>query len=138
MKIKYSRNSLDLKILDMTISSHIISFLFLLISGHLWITQENQNGLIQSRRISCNWGKNFPIISKRKDFQSQLKKLLISLITGEPVSVIFGDHEDLYISYLFCFSFVIDTAKPVCLDLVNSNIYSCILTLLKLKLQRLF
>ena len=43
------------------------------------------------------------------------------------------DHEDLYISSsLFYFNFVIDDAKQTCLDCVNSNIYSCILSLLKL------
>ena len=45
----------------------------------------------------------------------------------------FGDHEDLYISSsLFYFSFVIDNAKSTSLDCENSNIYSCILSLLKL------
>ena len=45
----------------------------------------------------------------------------------------FGDHEDLYItSSLFYLSFVIDNAKPTSLDCENSNIYSCILQLLKL------
>ena len=33
---------------------------------------------------------------------------------------------------LFYFSFVIDNAKPACLDCVNSNIYSSILSFLKL------
>ena len=38
----------------------------------------------------------------------------------------FGDHEDLYIcSYLF------NNAKTTSFDCVNSNIYSCILSLLK-------
>ena len=41
--------------------------------------------------------------------------------------------EDLHISSsLFYYRFVIDTAKPTSLVCVNSNIYSCILPLLKL------
>ena len=35
-----------LKIIGVAISSHIISFRFLPISRHFWITQENQNQLI--------------------------------------------------------------------------------------------
>ena len=60
------------------------------------------------------------------------------VLTDEPMSALclqhyFGDHENLYISSsFFYFSFVIDNAKPTCLDCVNSNIYSFILSLLKL------
>ena len=50
----------------------------------------------------------------------------------------FGDHKNLCISSLFCFSFVIDNAKPTYLDCVNSNIYSCILSLLKVTQVILF
>ena len=46
------------KIIGVAISSHIISFRFFPISRHFRITQENQNQLIRSRKISCNWGKN--------------------------------------------------------------------------------
>ena len=61
----------------------------------------------------------------------------VMLITGEPVSATisiahFGDYEDLYPSSSFYLSFVTDYAKPTCLDYINSNIYSCILSLLKL------
>ena len=72
----------------MAIGGHIISFRFLPISGHLRATQENQNQLIQSKRISCNWGKRFSVISKGKVFRADRKKILISLITGEPVSAV--------------------------------------------------
>ena len=95
-------------------------------------------GRFEAEELAVTGEKFFPLYQKGKIFRANWKTILISLITGEPVSVIFGDHEDLYISYLFCFSFAIDNAKPTCLDLVNSNIYSCILSLLKLKLQRLF
>ena len=67
-EIKYSRIRQTLKIIDAAISSPIISFWFLSIFGHFQITQENQNHLIQSRKISCNWGKLFFLdYLKRKD-----------------------------------------------------------------------
>ena len=44
-----------LKIVGVVISSHIISFRFLPISGLLQITQVNQNHLIQSRRNIFTW-----------------------------------------------------------------------------------
>ena len=126
-----------LKILDVTISSHIISFWFLLISGHLQATQKSQNWLIQSRKVSCNWGKEiYLIISKGKIFRANQNKCF-AVITGELVSALclqqyFGDHKDLFISSsLFYFSFVIDNAKPT--SLYCMNIYSCILSLLKLQ-----
>ena len=67
-EIKYSRIRQTLKIIDAAISNPIISFWFLSIFGHFQITQENQNHLIQSRKISCNWGKIFFLdYLKRKD-----------------------------------------------------------------------
>ena len=65
-----------LKIPGVTIRSHIISFRFLPISGHFWATQKNQNWLIWSRKISCNWGNFFffSIISKGKIFRADPKK----------------------------------------------------------------
>ena len=60
-----------LKILGVAICSHIIYFRFLSISGHLWVTQENQNWLNRSRRISCNWRKKFSSISKGKIFRAE-------------------------------------------------------------------
>ena len=41
-----------------------------------------------------------------------------------------GHHGTLY--FFFCFSVVIDNAKPICLDCVDCNVCSCILLLLKL------
>ena len=126
-----------LKILDLTISSHIISLQFLPISGHFRATQKNQNRSIRSRKISCNWGKKFySVISKGKIFRADRKKSF-AVIVGEPVSALFlqhyfVDHEGLFISSsLFYFSFVIDNGKPTYLDCVN--IYSCIVSLLKLQ-----
>ena len=59
-EIKYSRNSSDLENCWYGHQQpYIISFRFLPISRHFRITQENQNQLIQRRKISCNWGKNF-------------------------------------------------------------------------------
>ena len=37
----------------------------------------------------------------------------------------------IFLLLIYFFSFVIDNAKPACLDCVNSNIYSCILWFLK-------
>ena len=129
-----------LKILCVTISSHIISFRFLSIFENLRATQKSQNRLIWSRKISCNWGKkNFFDYLKRKKFLEPIAKNPYTVvITGEPMSALclrhyFGYHENLYISCsFFYFSFVINNAKPTCFDCVNSNIYSCILSLLKL------
>ena len=64
--IKYSRSLPDPDFFSVTISSHIISFRFLPISGHLQITQEIQNWSIRSRRISCHWGKFFRLCQKER------------------------------------------------------------------------
>ena len=61
-----------------TISSHIISFSFLSLSGHLWTNQENQNWLTQNRRISCIWGENF---------RSSQKERFVGLIGKSPYIV---------------------------------------------------
>ena len=68
-EIKYSRNSLDLENCWYGHQQpYIISFRFLQISGHFRITQENQNQLIQRRKISCNWAKKiFLDYLNRKD-----------------------------------------------------------------------
>ena len=59
---------------------------FFPISGHFPITQENENQLIRSRKITCNWEKMFFLdYLKTKDFYSWSKKILISLITGKLV-----------------------------------------------------
>ena len=66
----------------MAVSSYIISFWFLSISGHFQITQENQNQFIESRKISCNWENIcFSQLSKKKRLLDRWKKILISLIT---------------------------------------------------------
>ena len=59
----------------------ILSVLILQISRHFQTTQENQTRLIQRRKISCNWEKKFFRLSQKikKSFQSQSKKILISL-----------------------------------------------------------
>ena len=85
---------------------------------------------------SCNW-RIFLIISKGKIFRADQKRnpyIVNNWRAGVSKYTIhyFGDHKDFYISSLFYFSFVIDNAKPTCLDCVNSNIYSCLLSLLKL------
>ena len=66
-----------LKILCRAISSHIIFFWFLLISGHFQTTQKKQNWLIWSRKISCSCvvGGFFDYL-KRKSFWSRSKKTL--------------------------------------------------------------
>ena len=71
----------------------------------------------------------FFIISKR-----DRKKIFMSLITCELVSATIAlfRWSRGFIYFLIYFSFVIDNAKPTWLDCVNSNIYSSILSLLKL------
>ena len=71
-------------------------------------------------------GRKKLIISKGKVFRADRKKLQQLYLQHY-----FGDHKDLYISSLFYFNFVIDNAKPTYLDGVNSNICSCIFSLLK-------
>ena len=120
-----------MEIFVVTISSHIISFCFLPIFAQL---RKTKIGRFKAEELAVTGKKIFDYL-KRKDFWSRSKKIPILLITAEPVSCLqryFGDHEDLYISFLFHFSLVTDNAKPACLDCVNSNIYSCILSLLKL------
>ena len=74
-----------MKILVVAISSHIISFQFLSVSGYFRATQEDQNRSIRSRRLAVT-GEKISDYLKRKDFFSLSKKTRISLITGEPVS----------------------------------------------------
>ena len=77
-----------LKMMGVASSSHTISFWFLSISRHFRITQENQNQLIQNRKISCNWEKKiFSQLSQKKRFLEPMEKILISLIAGETVPV---------------------------------------------------
>ena len=127
----------SMKVLVVAISSNIISFRFLPISGHLWTIEENQSWSIRSRRSSCNWGKKFSIISKGKIFRADRKKsvyryLLVSQCQQLCLWHYFDVNKDLYIFSLFYFSFITDNAKPTGLDCVSSNICSCILSLLKL------
>ena len=65
-----------LKIVGVVISSHIISFRFLPISGLLQITQVKQNYLIQSRKNIFTWRKVFFSISLRNIFRAIRKKSL--------------------------------------------------------------
>ena len=78
-----------LKILGVTISSHIISFRFLPISGHFWATQKNQNRLIWSRKINRNWGNFFFFrLSRKERFLEPIKKNPhIVVITGEQMYI---------------------------------------------------
>ena len=91
-KIKYSRSSPDPNFLGVTIRSHIISFRSFQFSRHLWATQENQNPSIQSRKISCNWAKNFRL-SQKERFLHPIEK------SSYVYSTILGDDKDLYISW---------------------------------------
>ena len=76
----------NLKILGVTISSHIISFRFLSISGQFQATQKNQNW---SRKTSCNWGKNFIRLFQKERFLEPIEKKSFVVITGEPQSALF-------------------------------------------------
>ena len=135
-KIKYSRSSLDPDFLGLTITSHVIYFRFLLFSIRFRATQENQNRSIQSKRISCNRGENF-LLSQMERFLEPIEKspYIVNYLwagVGSYVYSIILVITKIYIpSSLFHFSFVIE-AEPTFLDCMNSNIYSCILSLLKL------
>ena len=84
-KIKYSRSLSDP---ENYWCGHQQPYNFFPTSRHFPINQENKNQLIQSRKISCNWEKIFfCIISRGKIFTADQKKILISLITCEPVHV---------------------------------------------------
>ena len=89
------------------------------------------------------------IISIGKVLKADLKKSFFVINTGEPVSATMSitlfwlSRRYIYIYiyiyiyvyiyfFLFYFIIVIDDVKPTYLDSVNSNIYSCILSLLKL------
>ena len=100
------------------------------ISGHFWTTQKKQSRSIRSRKISCNWEKNFlSIISEAKIFRANQKKILILLkfLVSRCQHYVYSTskHEDLYIfSSLFYFSFVINNVQPICLDCLNNYIYT--------------
>ena len=128
---------LILKILGVAISSYIIYIRFLPISGHFQTTRG-----IKISRFTAVIGEdfNYYYCLKRKDFYSRSKKILIplQLLVSRCQHLCqkhyFYDHKDLYISSsLFYFSFVIinTKTKTTCLNCVNGNIYSYILSLLK-------
>ena len=135
-KIKYFRSFPDPDFLGVTISSRVIYFRFLPFSRHLRTTKENQNWSIWSRRISCNWGEKFRL-SQKERFLEPIEKspyivnYLWAGISSYVYSIILVITKFYTSSSLFHFSFVIE-AKAALLDCVNSNIYSCILSLLKL------
>ena len=118
------------------IINHAICFRFLPISRHLCITQANQNWSIQKTRIGCNWRENFRL-SQKERFLQQIQKVLRLIIACELVSttisiaLFWQSQRFIYFLFFFYLSFVIQ-AKPTFLDCVNSNIFSCILSLLKL------
>ena len=107
-----------LKIIGVANSSHIILFRFLPISGHY------------------NWRKKFvSIISKGKIFRAYNKNPYIVNYWWTGVSNYFYS-TILVITKIYIFLHLYFTsvyAKPTCLDCVHSNIYSCILSLLKLQ-----
>ena len=120
------------------ISSHIIFFFFANFQT-LPDNSEKPNQSIQSRKISFNWENFFVWLSQKERFLEPMEKNpYIFNYCGVGVSnyvsiAPFCDHEGLYFaSSLFYFSFAIDNAKAICLDCLNSNIYSCMFSLLKL------
>ena len=99
----------------------------------------------QLRKTKIGWFEAELAVTGEKLFRLSQKERFLEPIKKNPYIVnywwagvrnyvwhYFGDHEDLYISSLFYFTFVIDNAKLTCFDCVNSNIYSCILSFLKL------
>ena len=91
---------------------------------------------IQSRTVSSTYGGSFDHL-KRKSYKSWSKNPYFVINTGQPVSatksitLCWWSRRFIYF-FLFYFSIVIDNAKPTYFDSVNSNIYSFILSLLKL------
>ena len=76
-----------LKIFGVAISSHVISFWFLLISGNFQATQVNQSRFIWSWKVSCNWEKTVFWLSQKERFLEPIEKnSYFVIITGEPVS----------------------------------------------------
>ena len=69
--MKYSRSSLDP---GDSCCNHQQPYNFLSFFADFRTTQENQNQSIRSRKISCNWGKRFSIISKGKILRADRKK----------------------------------------------------------------
>ena len=120
--MKYSRSLLDTENYRVAISSHIMSFRFLPISGHFLTTQGNQNQSIGSRKISCS-----RLSQKEKFLEPIEKNSHFVSFTGEPVSAIMSttlfQWSQRFTYFFFIFSFVIDNAKPTCLDCVSNNIY---------------
>ena len=89
------------------ISSHIIYFRFLPISGHFRSSQDNQNWSTQSRKTTCNRRKLFIWRSQKKSFLEPIeKKLFFITITGGPVSA-FMSVSLLRWSQIFIYSFLI-------------------------------
>ena len=131
-KIKYSRSSPDPDFLGVTISIHVIYFWFLPFSRHLQTTQENQNWSIRRRRISGNWAENSSL-SQKERFLEPIKKIsyIVNYLWAGVYGIILVITKIYIFSSLFHLSFVIE-AKATFLDCADSNIYSCILSLLKL------
>ena len=120
-----------LKIIVVAIRNHIISFRFPDTSEQL---RKTKISWFKAEKLAVTWGKKFDYL-KRKVFIADRKKFLTSLITSEQAyvySTILVITRNLCVSSLFYFSFAIDNARARCLDCVNSNIYSCILSLFKL------
>ena len=64
-KIRFSRSSPDP---ENSRCGHQQPYNFFSVFADFRTAQENQNCFVQCRRISCNWGKKFLIISKEKIF----------------------------------------------------------------------
>ena len=85
-------------------------------------------------RLCLSFKKKQVLRNPNENNFSSRTEWVTAVITGELVSAFMY----IYISSLFYFSFFNDNAKPTCLNFMNSNIYSCILPLLKLHLTFCF
>ena len=103
-----------LKIINVAISNHIISFRVPDTSEQL---RKTKISWFEAEKLAVTWGKKFDYL-KRKVFIADRKKFLISLITSEQAyvySTILVITRNLYVSSLFYFSFAIDNARTSCL-----------------------
>ena len=106
-------------------------------------TRENQNRLIQSRKINYKWTENLRL-SQKERFLESIKKVLMLLITCELVSttlsiaLFWWSQRFKYFSSLFYFSFVIDNMKPTFLNCLNFTIVEVTWNILIYKIDVLY
>ena len=130
IKIKYSRSLLDL---ESSGSGHPQPYRFFSVFADFRTLVDNS---VKPKLVDSTQ-KNFAITGDR-NFQLSPKNRVLEPIEKKSVdcyvysTILVITKSSQYISSLFYFSFIVYNAKPAWLDCVNSNIYSWILSLLKL------